>query len=62
MLVPVPTRPSLRTAVPAPARVRSLLAAHVPLSLLLDLADPAGPQSRALLDAEAGAADWLPVA
>ncbi len=37
----------------------AMLAAHVPLSLLLDLADPAGPRSRDLLTAEAGSAEWL---
>jgi len=36
-----------------------LLAAHVPLSLLLDLADPHGPRSRDLLQAEGGEAGWL---
>lgn len=37
----------------------ALLAAHVPLSLLLDLADPTGPHSRDLLAEEPGSADWL---
>jgi hypothetical protein len=40
-------------------RIAALLAAHVPLSLLLDLGDPAGPHSRDLFAAEAGQADWL---
>lgn len=40
-------------------RAESLLAAHVPLSLLLDLVDPSGPRSRDLLTAEPGTADWL---
>lgn len=31
-----------------------MLKAHVPLSLLMDLAYPEGPDSRAILDAEAG--------
>ena len=43
----------------APTRAESLLAAHVPLSLLLDLVDPGGPRSRDLLTAEPGTADWL---
>ncbi len=43
----------------APSRAASLLAAHVPLSLLLDLADPSGPSSDELLTAEPGSADWL---
>lgn len=37
----------------------ALLAAHVPLSLLLDIADPTGPHSRDLLAEEPGCADWL---
>ena len=37
----------------------ALLAAHVPLSLLLDLADPDGPRSTDLLTAEPGTAEWL---
>ena len=58
MTVPVlaPSAPSR----PAPAsRAAALLAAHVPLSLLLDLADPSGPRSKDLLVAEPGTADWL---
>ena len=42
-----------------PAAAAALLAAHVPLSLLMDLADPAGPRSSDLLAAEPGSADWL---
>ncbi|HEU0101290.1 MAG TPA: hypothetical protein VFR07_03145 [Mycobacteriales bacterium] len=42
------------------ARTGQLLAAHVPLSLLLDLSDPGGPHSRDLFDAEPEAASWLP--
>jgi len=34
------------------AEVMELLRLHVPLTLLLDLADPAGPRSRELLDDE----------
>ncbi len=44
---------------PAPDRTSALLAAHVPLTLLLDLADPSGPHSRDLLAEEPGDADWL---
>ena len=40
-------------------RTGALLAAHVPLTLLLDLADPLGPDSADLLATEAGCADWL---
>ena len=41
------------------ARTAALLAAHVPLSLLLDLADPAGPHSRDLLRDEPACTRWL---
>ncbi len=57
--------PSLVATPPVPAPrhatrdVPSLLAAHVPLSLLLDLADPLGPHSDDLLVAEPGCSDWL---
>lgn len=40
-------------------RAGALLAAHVPLSLLCDLARPLGPDSRWLLEAEGGEAGWL---
>jgi len=40
-------------------RTEAMLAAHVPLTLLLDLADPDGPHSDELLHAEPGSADWL---
>ncbi|MCW2713136.1 MAG: hypothetical protein JWN88_183 [Frankiales bacterium] len=44
-------------------RTRALLQAHVPLSLLLDLADPAGPDSVSHFTAEPGDLSWLrPVA
>lgn len=55
---PAPPPSPSPTACP-PTRAESLLAAHVPLSLLLDLVDPAGPRSRDLLTAEPGTADWL---
>lgn len=35
------------------------LAARVPLTLLADLADPAGPDSRRILAAEVAELDWL---
>ena len=57
------TVPTLAPTAPAtadgPSRAVALLAAHVPLSLLLDLADPSGPCSDDLMTAEPGAADWL---
>ena len=40
-------------------RTEALLAAHVPLSLLLDLADPTGPRSRDLFAAEGACLDWV---
>ncbi len=36
-----------------------LLAAGIPLTLLLDLADANGPQSRGILEEEPGDASWL---
>lgn len=41
-------------------RTRDLLAAGVPLTLLLDLAEPAGPASHELYVAEGISAHWLP--
>lgn len=40
-------------------RTRALLEAHVPLSLLLDLADPAGPDSAGHFTAERADLSWL---
>ncbi len=40
-------------------RTRALLEAHVPLSLLLDLADPAGPDSAGHFVAETADLSWL---
>lgn len=40
-------------------RTRALLEAQVPLSLLLDLADPLGPDSRAVYAAEPPDGRWL---
>lgn len=40
-------------------RTRALLQAHVPLSLLLDLADPAGPDSVGHFSQEPADLDWL---
>jgi hypothetical protein len=37
---------------PAPAPVMELLEEHVPISLLLDLVAPAGPDSQDILDTE----------
>lgn len=45
--------PSLRR------RTGELLASHVPLTLLLDLADPAGPDSAARYGVEQADLDWL---
>jgi len=51
----------LSTDLPGLARrTRDLLAAGVPLTLLLDLAEPAGPDSRELYVAEGIPAQWLP--
>ena len=40
-------------------RTNELLAAGVPLTLLMDLTDPAGPHSQALFTQEAGDLSWL---
>lgn len=64
ILAPAASTHAEAAAVPAPRLqaeevLSSLLAAHVPLSLLLDLADPHGPHSSELLRREPGSADWL---
>jgi hypothetical protein len=41
------------------ARTQALLDGRVPLSLLLDLADPQGPRSAALYQDEAADCSWL---
>jgi hypothetical protein len=41
------------------ARTSALLSSGVPLSLLLDLADPTGPHSRDLLSDETANTEWL---
>ena len=40
-------------------RTRDLLAAHVPLALLLDLAEPKGPDSAGCYAREGGDTTWL---
>ena len=40
-------------------RTRDLLAAHVPLALLLDLAEPQGPDSAGCYAREGGDTTWL---
>lgn len=54
-----PTAGPVGSRRPAAQTPATLLAAHVPLSLLLDIADPTGPHSRELLAEEPGSADWL---
>jgi len=39
--------------------VMAALAARVPLTLLMDLADPAGPDSRTVLSSEVAELGWL---
>jgi hypothetical protein len=39
--------------------VMGLLAAGIPISLLMDLVDAGGPQSRDLVDHEVGDSSWL---
>ena len=55
----VPTLAAPAASATGASRAAALLAAHVPLSLLLDLADPSGPRSDDLMTAEPGTADWL---
>ena len=43
-------------------RTHDLLASGVPLTLLIDLADEAGPHSTHRYETEGGDADWLPKA
>ena len=51
---PAPAGPAARNC---DRRVMGMLAGHLPLSLIMDLAMPAGPHSRELLDAEAASGD-----
>jgi hypothetical protein len=55
--VPAP-RPALDVAVLV-RRTHALLAAGVPLTLLIDLADDAGPRSRLRYEAEGGESAWV---
>lgn len=58
-LAVLPT-PEPQPAVPAATRrVMALLAAGVPLTLLFDLADPAGPPSADMLSSESGSRSSL---
>ena len=41
------------------ARVTAMLEARVPLTLLIDLAEPAGPRSHDLYASEHADSDWL---
>ena len=57
-----PVLPRPRRAVDLPTlreHTQSLLAAHVPLSLLLDLAEPHGPDSSGCYAREGGDTSWL---
>lgn len=49
---PATKRHSEPAADPDSARVMAMLSEHVPLSLLVDLVVPGGPDSRRLLDEE----------
>ncbi len=56
------TRPTIepyRTQEQLVSRTRALLSAGVPLTLLLDLADPAGPDSAGHFDNEPADLSWL---
>jgi hypothetical protein len=57
----VPAHPHEPLDVPALVRrTHDLLAAGVPLTLLLDLAEAAGPRSAQRYQSEGGDAGWLP--
>lgn len=59
---PAPDLAHPQHAADVPALVRrtaGLLHAHVPLTLLLDLAEDTGPRSAQCYDAEGGDASWL---
>jgi hypothetical protein len=57
--------PSARSHVPLSEqlgrRASALLEAGVPLSLLIDLSNPAGPRSREVYATEYADTDWVPV-
>lgn len=60
--IPAPRRPEERRSVDVECLVRrtgALLAAGIPLTLLMDLCDPAGPHSRERFLDEGGDAGWL---
>ena len=63
MTAPAPDLPALDLpALDLPsmaARTEALLRSHVPLSLLLDLAEPRGPRSDVLYGVEAADLGWL---
>ena len=44
---------------PLVRRTEALLRAGIPLSLLLDLAEPGGPRSREVYATEPGDSEWL---
>ena len=58
--VPVP-RPQVDLPLLA-RRASALLEAHVPLTLLIDLAEPTGPRSQDLYAAEVADVEWLTAA
>ena len=56
----VPERRSAHDQDPRVARTSALLRAHIPLCLLLDIADPAEPDSAGCFAQEGADLDWLP--
>lgn len=44
----------------AEERVMLALRSHMPITLLIDLTDPLGPDSSEISETEGGEADWLP--
>lgn len=57
-----PDEPTTRTEPDEDGPARGLLEEHVPLSLIVDLTDPAGPDSKRILDDEGLPEQqwWLP--
>lgn len=59
---PAPVEPDTSTESEQDGPARHLLQDHVPLSLIVDLTDPAGPDSQQILDDEGLPEEqwWLP--
>ena len=58
-IVPIPFGPHNVDVPSLTRRTTALLQAGIPLTLLIDLSDPAGPHSQQVYAAEGGSANWL---